>query len=144
MTRSPNHDPVWVEDSDFTSSTDYRYLAVESNIRFPSVSLDFLVMNYVLWTIGESLSFIKPFYQFNKVLGMVCKGLCVSYAAKKPTGSGRYASGQKRCQVCGIFILWNGLTCPCCGLRLRLKPRASIHKTKLKLLMKQTGIALLE
>jgi hypothetical protein len=38
-------------------------------------------------------------------------------------GTGRYASGQKRCQGCQIFIKWDGLWCPCCSYRLRTKPR---------------------
>jgi hypothetical protein len=26
----------------------------------------------------------------------------------KPVGSGRYANGQKRCQICELFIRWDG------------------------------------
>ncbi len=29
---------------------------------------------------------------------MTCKGICVRYKAQKPVGTGRYASGQRRCQ----------------------------------------------
>ncbi|HEY9406573.1 MAG TPA: hypothetical protein VIP53_03900, partial [Nitrososphaera sp.] len=47
-------------------------------------------------------------------------------------GSGRYASGQKRCQICEIFIKWDGLWCPCCGYRLRTKPRNLKYKAKLR------------
>ncbi|HKX82085.1 MAG TPA: hypothetical protein VJL54_07490, partial [Nitrososphaera sp.] len=46
--------------------------------------------------------------------------------------SGRYASGQKRCQICEIFIKWDGLWCPCCGYRLRTKPRNLKYKAKLR------------
>jgi hypothetical protein len=28
---------------------------------------------------------------------------------------GRYAIGQKRCQVCSLFMKSDGLWCPCCG-----------------------------
>ena len=35
---------------------------------------------------------------------MTCKGICTRYKAQKPVGTGRYASGQKRCQICEIFI----------------------------------------
>ncbi|HZA99728.1 MAG TPA: hypothetical protein VE308_01765, partial [Nitrososphaera sp.] len=45
---------------------------------------------------------------------------------------GRYASGQKRCQICEIFIKWDGLWCPCCGYRLRTKPRNLKYKAKLR------------
>ncbi|HEU4605648.1 MAG TPA: hypothetical protein VFS46_05360, partial [Nitrososphaera sp.] len=46
--------------------------------------------------------------------------------------SGRYASGQKGCQICEIFIKWDGLWCPCCGYRLRTKPRNLKYKAKLR------------
>lgn len=59
---------------------------------------------------------------------MTCKGICPRYKAKKVFGEGRYASGQKRCQICEIFINWSGLWCPCCGYRLRGKPRNLKYK----------------
>jgi hypothetical protein len=64
---------------------------------------------------------------------MTCKGICVRYKVGKPSfGQGRYTTGQKRCQMCEIFIQWDGLVCPCCGYRLRLRPRNM--KTKIRLL----------
>jgi len=51
---------------------------------------------------------------------------------KSSFGQGRYATGQKRCQICEIFIQWDGLMCPCCSYRLRLKPRNM--KSKIRLL----------
>ena len=62
---------------------------------------------------------------------MVCKGICQRHKALKPNRGGRYLAGQKRCQVCQIYINWNGLFCPCCGYRLRTKPRNRIFKLKL-------------
>lgn len=62
---------------------------------------------------------------------MVCKGICIRHKALKPVGDGRYAKGQKRCQVCEIFLNWDGLWCPCCGYRLRTKPRNIKYKAKL-------------
>ena len=64
---------------------------------------------------------------------MVCKGICIRHKAHKPYGSGRYATGQKRCQICEIFIKWVGLWCPCCGYRLRIRPRLFKHKAKLRI-----------
>lgn len=61
---------------------------------------------------------------------MACKGICLRHRAQKPVDSSRYASGQKRCQVCEIFIKWDTLWCPCCGYRLRSKPRNSLFKRK--------------
>jgi len=63
---------------------------------------------------------------------MTCKGICIRHKAQKPSGSGRYASGQKRCQICEIFINWDGLWCPCCGYRLRTKPRNLKYKAQLR------------
>jgi hypothetical protein len=61
---------------------------------------------------------------------MVCKGICVRHKATKPVGTGRYSTGQKRCQVCEIFVNWDGVFCPCCGYRLRTKPRNLKLKAK--------------
>ena len=63
---------------------------------------------------------------------MVCKGICVRHKAIKPVGIGRYSTGQKRCQMCEIFIKWDGLWCPCCGYRLRTRPRNSKFKAELR------------
>jgi hypothetical protein len=63
---------------------------------------------------------------------MACKGICIRHKAPKPVGSGRYVTGQKRCQVCELFIKWDGLWCPCCGYRLRTRPRNLKYKAKLK------------
>ncbi|WP_428323612.1 hypothetical protein [Nitrosopumilus sp.] len=68
---------------------------------------------------------------------MTCKGICDRYKAKKPVGTGRYAAGQKRCQVCEIFINWNGLNCPCCNYKLRGKPRNLKYKKKFNDLEKE-------
>ena len=64
---------------------------------------------------------------------MACKGICERHKAQKPTGAwGEVASGQKKCQMCEMFIVWEGLWCPCCGYRLRVKPRNLRHKLRLR------------
>jgi len=63
---------------------------------------------------------------------MTCKGICIRHKAQKPVHLGRYAMGQKRCQICELFIKWDGLWCPCCGYRLRTKPRNLKYKAKLR------------
>lgn len=65
-------------------------------------------------------------------INMACKGLCTRYKAQKLYGVGRYISGQKRCQICEVFVNWSGLWCPCCRQRLRLKPRLMKFKTKIQ------------
>ncbi|MGA9151880.1 MAG: hypothetical protein WBZ36_14980 [Candidatus Nitrosopolaris sp.] len=63
---------------------------------------------------------------------MVCKGICIRHKALKPVGKGRYSTGQKRCQICETFLKWDGLWCPCCGYRLRTRPRNLKYKAKLQ------------
>lgn len=68
---------------------------------------------------------------------MNCNGICKKYKAKGSPAAGRYSSGQKRCNSCGIYLLWKGsvkdpkaLFCPCCNVRLRTKPRNKHYKVK--------------
>jgi len=53
-----------------------------------------------------------------------CIGKCKKYKAVKPKQIGRYASGQKRCDFCGVFMNHEGLSCPCCNRQLRCLPRS--------------------
>lgn len=62
---------------------------------------------------------------------MTCKGRCEQHRALRPAdGSGRYSAGQKRCAMCEIFIKWKGSWCPCCGCRLRSKPRNTVDRRR--------------
>ncbi len=54
---------------------------------------------------------------------MTCNGICDNYKATKPRVGGRYENGQKRCQICEIFVYHDGLFCPCCNMRLRRSSR---------------------
>jgi len=45
---------------------------------------------------------------------------------------GRYSTGQKRCQICETFLKWDGIWCPCCGYRLRTRPRNPKFKAELR------------
>jgi hypothetical protein len=64
---------------------------------------------------------------------MACKGICERHKALRPAnGSGgrRYSAGQKRCAMCELFIIWNGVRCPCCGCRLRTKPKNTADRRR--------------
>ena len=61
---------------------------------------------------------------------MTCKGICIRQS--KAGGIGPLRKRSKRCQICEIFIKWDGLWCPCCGYRLRTKPRNLKYKAKLR------------
>jgi hypothetical protein len=63
---------------------------------------------------------------------MPCKGICIRHK-----GSRGYATGNKRCNQCNLFIKWDESWCPCCGCRLRNGPRLFKHKVKLRIKGKQ-------
>jgi hypothetical protein len=53
----------------------------------------------------------------------VCKGVCVcKYDA--PKGKRTYLGGGKRCTNCETFVGWQGIHCPCCGTKLRVRIRS--------------------
>lgn len=59
----------------------------------------------------------------------VCKGVCERWKGEflRPAPhihNQHYALGQKRCQVCCIFLEWDGLRCPCCNAMLRCRPHS--------------------
>ncbi|HEX2614866.1 MAG TPA: hypothetical protein VHL10_05185, partial [Nitrososphaera sp.] len=56
------------------------------------------------------------------------------YQARLVAGIGRYATGQKRCRSCSIFIKCDGFLCPCCGSKLRTRPQGMKFKNKLRAL----------
>ena len=68
---------------------------------------------------------------------MICKGICIYHKAKKESIRGYYVSGQKRCQICEIFIKWDGLWCPCCGSKLRTGPRNMKYKIKMRVINRE-------
>ena len=42
-------------------------------------------------------------------------------------GGDRYANDQKLCRgLCEIFIQWKGIFCPCCGYKLKSKPKKKL------------------
>ena len=68
---------------------------------------------------------------------MTCKGICIRYKAitmKNKRYHGRYLDGQSRCDVCDIYIRWDGNSCPCCHYKIRKNPRRRKEVTKLNLI----------
>jgi hypothetical protein len=76
-----------------------------------------------------------------------CGGICKKFQVTKPSGYGRYESGQAHCQICNTWIDHNGCKlkdgsnavknsvgwfCKCCNVRVRQKPRNKIYKEKLR------------
>lgn len=65
---------------------------------------------------------------------MVCKGICIRHkASTSKNNRSHYLSNHKRCQICQIFMKWEAsFACPCCGSRLRSKPRNKKYKNLLQ------------
>ena len=51
---------------------------------------------------------------------MACGKKCIPF--KSDTQN--YTKGAKRCNDCRIFIEYDGLYCPCCGTKLRIRSRS--------------------
>ncbi len=80
----------------------------------------------------------KRIEKINKNEFTTCKKICLKYTAKKPITGSRYGSGQKRCQMCEVYITIKGtkneqgLFCKCCNYRVRGKPRNKFYKENLR------------
>jgi len=59
---------------------------------------------------------------------MTCKGICIRHVAVRPPDGYRYSNGQKRCRVCNLFIKWDGVKCPCCGMTLSTRQHRSNYE----------------
>jgi rRNA maturation endonuclease Nob1 len=54
---------------------------------------------------------------------LVCKGQChLKYTTRK-TVVHASEKGYKRCSKCLVFIKYEGVWCPCCGVKLKISPR---------------------
>ena len=77
----------------------------------------------------------------------ICSGRCKKFRVFKPTGKGRYESGQALCLTCDIWIDYNGghlkdgssatedsigWFCNCCNYRVRHHPRNKVYKEKMR------------
>ena len=60
---------------------------------------------------------------------MSCHGLCERHKAQRRKAANSLVStfyghpDHKRCTTCIAYIKWSGDYCPCCGCKLRSKPR---------------------
>lgn len=55
-----------------------------------------------------------------------CKDICLKYkkVPRFDTDDSRY------CPTCGLFLDFEGFTCPCCNSKLRHKPRTARRQRK--------------
>lgn len=63
---------------------------------------------------------------------LICNGVCKKYKGKKLFQQSWYFNGNKRCSNCAIFLMCEGIRCPCCNSQLKTKPNNSKHKVLLK------------
>ena len=70
---------------------------------------------------------------------MACRRECQKYISiNSDSTHTRYAIGQKRCGTCELFLTWDlDNYCPCCGHRLRLKPKNARLKRQFNNILKQ-------
>ena len=57
-----------------------------------------------------------------------CIGKCKKIQAQKPIIGKRYELGQKLCQKCNRWVLFEGARCPCCNNLLRTSPKSGKSK----------------
>ena len=71
---------------------------------------------------------------------MACKGICVRHKADHEGGyTLSYVEGQKRCQVCPIYLIWQTNNyCPCCRNKFRIKPCESELKRRYDEIIRQS------
>ena len=66
----------------------------------------------------------QAFNQKEKTVTQSCKNICKRYKkGMTPAIGSMYLAGFARCNICQVFIKWEGLWCPCCGVHLSKKPR---------------------
>lgn len=70
----------------------------------------------------------------------ICKGTCTNpeYETKK-TVRGPLREKYRKCSKCCVFLKYQGIFCPCCGVRLKHSPRNNCarkryYKTKYEIL----------
>lgn len=73
------------------------------------------------------------------MFSMACRREFQKYIATNSDSTHtRYAIGQKRCGTCELFLTWDfDNSCPCCGHRLRLKPKNARLKRQFNNRLKQ-------
>ena len=58
--------------------------------------------------------------------GEYCRGICKQYKNHVKPTDGNYYDKQEncRCSMCEMYMKWEGMFCPCCGYRVRRRPRS--------------------
>lgn len=62
-------------------------------------------------------------------MGSTCHSFC-DRIAQQP-GPSKYKYGMQWCKICCVWLRredCNGVNCPCCGMKMRAKPRVRRYK----------------
>jgi uncharacterized Zn finger protein (UPF0148 family) len=62
---------------------------------------------------------------------MVCRNICERLYSKIQVGEPSYFVGKKYCRRCEIYLYYDGVFCPCCGMQLRTTPTNKKGKERL-------------
>jgi hypothetical protein len=63
---------------------------------------------------------------------MACRKLCERFNSRFTVGGSHYANGKKYCRRCEVYILYDGIFSPCCGMALRTSPTNKRDKERLR------------
>uniref|UniRef100_A0AAT9JAD3 ORF62 n=1 Tax=Nitrosopumilaceae spindle-shaped virus TaxID=3065433 RepID=A0AAT9JAD3_9VIRU len=62
---------------------------------------------------------------------MSCKNICQNYKVPPSHYRGSmFEKGYRRCNVCATYLDWQGLFCPCCGLKTAVNAKANSSRRK--------------
>lgn len=68
----------------------------------------------------------------NYECSIVAKVSMTGTRQQKDFRNGQYRRGFKICRLCAVWMKVEGISCPCCGGKLRLGPRSKLGKERLK------------
>lgn len=61
----------------------------------------------------------------------ICKGVCTNFEYEtKKTVRGKLREDYRRCSICCVFLKYEGIYCPCCGVRLKHSPRNNCSRKR--------------
>jgi hypothetical protein len=64
---------------------------------------------------------------------MVCRNICERIYLKRQVGQSDYLVGKKYCRRCEVYLYYDGIFCPCCGMQLRTNPIDKEGKEKIRI-----------
>jgi hypothetical protein len=70
---------------------------------------------------------------------MACRNLCERFNSRFIVGGSHYANGKKYCRRGEVYILYDGIFCPCCGMVLGTSPTNKRDKERLRQLQLRIG-----